>query len=51
MITDLRIRTGLPINRVEIVRIDFLRDVAVIHAFYLSTENEGASLALKGDDD
>lgn len=51
MITDLRMRTGLPINRVEIVRIDFLRDVAVIHAFYLSTENEGASLVLKGDDD
>lgn len=43
MIADLRTRTGLPIIRVEIIRIDFLRDVATIHAFYLSAENETGS--------
>jgi hypothetical protein len=51
MLEDLRTRTGLPINRIEIVKIDFLRDVAVIHAFYLSTENEGISVGMGGDDD
>ncbi len=51
MLQDLRKRTGLPINRIEIVKIDFLRDVAVIHAFYLSTENEGVSVGMGGDDD
>lgn len=51
MLQDLRHRTGLPINRIEIVKIDFLRDVAVIHAFYLSTENEGVSVGMGGDDD
>lgn len=51
MITDLRTRTGLPINRVEIVKIDFLRDVATIHAFYLSSENESSSVDKGGDDD
>jgi magnesium-transporting ATPase (P-type) len=51
MIEDLRNRTGLPINRVEIIKIDFLRDVATIHAFYLSTENESSSVDPGGDDD
>jgi hypothetical protein len=51
MIEDLKTRTGLPINRVEIIKIDFLRDVATIHAFYLSTENEASSVNLNGDDD
>lgn len=51
MIEDLKTRTGLPINRVEIIKIDFLRDVATIHAFYLSTENETSSVDMNGDDD
>jgi len=51
MILDLRTRTGLPINRVEIIKIDFLRDVATIHAFYLSSENESTSVKSDGDDD
>jgi len=51
MIVDLRTRTGLPISRVEIIKIDFLRDVAVIHAFYLSTENEMTSVGMGGDED
>ena len=51
MLEDLRQRTGLPINRIEIIKIDFLRDVAVIHAFYLSTENESTTIGTGGDDD
>lgn len=40
MIADLVERTGLPFHRVDVVTIDFLRDVAVIHAYYFSKENE-----------
>lgn len=34
LIHDLRLRTGLPINRVDIGRIDFLRDVAELTVHY-----------------
>lgn len=51
MLDDLRQRTGLPIHRIEIVKLDFLRDVARIHAFYYSLENESTSVGLGGDDD
>lgn len=51
MLQDLRNRTGLPIHRVEINRIDFLRDVARIKAFYLSHENEtNAAVEMDNDD-
>jgi hypothetical protein len=50
MIDDLRNRTGLPIHRIEIVKLDFLRDVARINAFYYSMENESTSVGM-GDDD
>jgi hypothetical protein len=40
MIGDLISRTGLPIHKVDIINIDFLRDIAVIHAYYFSKENE-----------
>ena len=40
MIADLVARTGLPIHRVDIINIDFLRDVAGIHAYYYSKQNE-----------
>jgi hypothetical protein len=40
MIQDLVTRTGLPIHRVEIAHIDFLRDIAGVHAYYYSKENE-----------
>ncbi|MBL7777263.1 MAG: DUF4956 domain-containing protein [Chitinophagales bacterium] len=50
MIDDLKSRTGLPIHRIEIVKIDFLRDVARVNAFYYSLENESTSLALSDDD-
>lgn len=50
MIDDLRNRTGLPIHKVEIVKIDFLRDVARINAFYLSNENESTTMGMDDDD-
>jgi hypothetical protein len=34
LIADLKVRTGLEIHRVEIGRIDFMRDVARIKIFY-----------------
>ena len=51
MITDLKNRTGLPVHRVEIIKIDFLRDIARIRAFYFSKENETSSLGTGEDDD
>ncbi len=50
MITDLKDRTGLPIHRVEIMRIDFLKDVTRIKAFYLSERNE-TNASIDNDDD
>ena len=40
LIEDLKVRTGLDINKVEIGNIDFLRDVAYIKVFY-KTANGG----------
>ena len=51
MIADLKARTGLPIYKVEIIRIDFLRDTARIHAFYLSENNDMSSVGDTGGDD
>jgi hypothetical protein len=51
MIVDLKNRTGLPIYKVEIIRIDFLRDTARIHAFYLSENNDMSSANAGGGDD
>ncbi len=52
MLTDLRTRTGLPVHRFEIQRIDFLRDVARIRAFYYSKDQEaGENRIDDGDDD
>lgn len=54
MLEDLHRRTGLDFHRVEFVKIDFLRDVARIHAFYFSSKNEspsiGSSVEDSGDD-
>jgi hypothetical protein len=49
MLEDLRKRTGLNIHRVEFTRIDFLRDVAKIHAFYFSEKNEAPWVSDGGD--
>jgi hypothetical protein len=43
MIQDLSDRTGLPIHRVEIISIDFLKDIALVHVFYMARENERKS--------
>jgi hypothetical protein len=39
LVDDLCQRTGLKINRIEIGKIDFLRDTARIHIYYYSDEN------------
>lgn len=36
---DLEERTGLAINRVEVGRVDFLRDVARVYIYYYETQN------------
>ncbi len=37
LLTDLRQRTGLPITRIEVGKLDFLKDAAVITLFYPPT--------------
>lgn len=53
MIADLQERTGLPIHRVEIERIDYLRDSARIYIFYFEKDwrNEGGSYQTGDNDD
>ncbi len=50
LMDDLILRTGLPIHRVEIKNINFLRDSAKIHIFYHAKENENTQ-GMTGDDD
>lgn len=50
MISDLKMRTGLPIHRIEVRSINFLRDVAYIAVFYYANENENTSINSSGDD-
>ena len=50
MLEDIKNRTGLNIHRVEFVKIDFLRDVARIHAFYYSDRNEAPSMVSSVED-
>jgi hypothetical protein len=53
MIADLRERTGLPIHRVEIERIDYLRDTARINVFYFENDwrNAGGDSQDNDNDD
>jgi hypothetical protein len=57
LIRDLEERTGLKINRVEIGRIDYLRDSARVYIFYFESENwimagdEELVMMDDGDDD
>jgi hypothetical protein len=52
MIADLKERTGLPIHRVEIDRIDYLRDSARIYVFYFEKDWRNAGNAYQsGDND
>ncbi len=50
MLLDLKTRTGLPIHRVEIRSINFLRDVAYIAVFYYASENENKSVSGSDED-
>ena len=50
MIADLVSRTGLPIHKIDIINIDFLRDVATVHAYYFSDENETKMAGVIDDD-
>jgi hypothetical protein len=50
LMDDLKKRTGLPIHRVEIHNVNFLRDTAKVHIFYHAKENESRS-GMTGDDD
>jgi hypothetical protein len=36
LLEDLRQRTGFPVHRIEILRIDLLRDTVMINIFYFS---------------
>lgn len=50
LLDDLKARTGLNVHRVEFIKIDFMRDVARIHAFYFSDKNESPSMEISGGD-
>ncbi len=49
LLADLRLRTGLPVTKVEIISIDFLRDSAHLNVFYSSSENEASSRGMGND--
>lgn len=51
MIADLRQRTGLPIHKVEVKSFDFLKDVAVVHAYYFSKVSELQHPGVAKDDE
>ncbi len=55
LITDLEQRTGLKINRVEVGRIDFLRDTARLIIYYyekdINMADESDNVYVGGDDD
>ena len=53
MIADLAERTGLPIHRIEIDRIDYLRDSARIYIFYFEKDwrNTGSGYQSNDNDD
>lgn len=53
MIADLAERTGLPIHRIEIERIDYLRDAARVYIYYFEQDwrNTGSGYQSGGDDD
>lgn len=50
MTQDLIERTGLPIHRIEIKNVNFLRDVAYVNIFYYAKNNENTQ-GVTGDDD
>jgi len=50
MMDDLKKRTGLPLHRIEVQNINFLRDTAKVNVFYHAKDNENRA-AMTGDDD
>ena len=48
LLTDLRERTGLPITRCEVGKIDFLHDVADIKIYYHTLPAKDQTLSPKG---
>ena len=46
LVADLQQRTGLPIQRIEIGKLNFLRDSAEIHVYYDATQLETAQVKL-----
>ena len=50
MMADLKLRTGLPIHKIEIRNINFLRDTANLVVFYYAAENENTMLSEGSDD-
>ncbi len=50
MLEDLRTRTGLPVHRIEIVKVDFLHDVVRLYAFYFSENSDSVSEDAPDDD-
>jgi hypothetical protein len=49
LINDLKERTGLKITQVQIGKIDFLRDTAILKIFYFEDENQAGSYETNGD--
>ena len=50
MLEDINRRTGLSVHRIDIIRIDFLKDVAVVHCYYFAKENETKMAGVIDDD-
>ncbi len=50
MLEDINTRTGLPVHRIDIIRIDFMKDVALIHCYYFAKENETKMAGVIDDD-
>jgi hypothetical protein len=44
LLDDLRTRTGLPIHRFSITKIDFLRDMATIRVYYYQDKKDSISV-------
>jgi hypothetical protein len=51
LLKDLQQRTGLPIHRIEILRIDFLKDIVRMNVFYNANRNEAPSAVVGNEDD
>jgi hypothetical protein len=52
LIADLKNRTGLPVTRTRLDKIDLLRDVAFLYVYYYDDQNQGdGAVNDDGDDD